>query len=61
MNVDLKIGYICPTIQELKEKIELLIDNKSLRNELGNKSYNYAFNNHASNDYFKIITNLMGL
>ncbi|MCY1635007.1 glycosyltransferase family 4 protein [Marinifilum sp. D737] len=42
-----QIGFICPTIEELSSKIELLVENKILREDMSNKAYQYAIENHS--------------
>lgn len=40
------IGFICPTIEQLVDKVTLLINNDELRISLGETAYNYAKQNH---------------
>ncbi|MDG4714775.1 glycosyltransferase family 4 protein [Winogradskyella marincola] len=41
-----KIGYVCPTVDLLAEKIEILLQNSELRKAMGQKAYNYAVSEH---------------
>jgi len=50
------IGFICPTIDELIRKIELLINNEELREKMAEKAYQYAINNHTLNNLNKIFS-----
>lgn len=42
-----KIGYLCPTVKELKSKINFLRNNRTLLYDMGDKAYCYARKNHS--------------
>jgi len=45
--VNQMIGFICPSINEMKEKIESLIENREIRQEMSDLAYDYALENHS--------------
>lgn len=53
------IGFVCPTLEELKVKIELLINNNEIRNEMSEKAYKYAIENHSLEKNIVKVMNLM--
>jgi len=54
-----KIGFVCPTMEELKEKTGLLISDEKIRIEMGEKAYKYARKNHSLERNIIKIINLM--
>lgn len=42
-----KIGFLCPTVKELKSKINFLRNNRTLLYDMGDKAYCYALQNHS--------------
>lgn len=50
------IGFVCPTLDLLREKTELLSKNNELRESLSNKAMKYARENHSvENNILKIL------
>lgn len=51
-----KIGYMCKTVSELDMKLKFLQNNKDVLDEMAEKAYKYAINNHSvSNNISKVI------
>jgi len=46
---DYNLGYICPTLEKLVQKVSFLIENDNQRIEMGNRAYYYAKYNHNIN------------
>lgn len=53
------LGYICPTIDNLKEKIDFLINIPETLSEMGNRAYHYAIQNHSAEKNMGKIISLM--
>lgn len=54
-----KIGYVCPTVDLLAEKIEILLQNSELRKTMGQKAYNYACAEHRLEKNLNKVVSLM--
>ncbi len=56
---DYKIGFVCPTLEKLTDKLDLLINNESLRNRMAEDSYRFAIQNHSLEKNISKVLSLM--
>jgi glycosyltransferase involved in cell wall biosynthesis len=54
-----QIGFICPNIDELIEKVELLLNNNLLRDNMAQKAYTYCKVNHSLESNIEKVFSLM--
>src|SRR5690606_34473183 len=53
------IGFICPTIEEMKEKINFLLENRTVLNEMQETAVNYVNKEHNLDENLNTITKLL--
>jgi glycosyltransferase involved in cell wall biosynthesis len=53
------IGYIAPTLDELTEKVAKLVSNEKLRDEMGNRAYIHAVENHSLEKNIKKLLSIL--
>lgn len=54
-----RIGFVCPTLDELKIKTALLVNNIEIRQQMSEKAYKYASDNHSLEKNILKVVNLM--
>jgi len=52
------IGFICPTLESMSEKLLMLSKNTNKLKQMGKKAYSYVLENHS---YEKIIEKIISL
>lgn len=53
------VGFICPTIEEMKEKINFLLENRTVLNEMQETAVNYVNKEHNLDENLNTITKLL--
>jgi glycosyltransferase involved in cell wall biosynthesis len=54
-----KIGFMCPTVNDMKDKVEFLIKNPDIRQNMAQKAYDYAVKNHSLDKNINKVISLM--
>ncbi len=56
---DYRIGFVCPTLKKMTEKLDILINDKFLRDQMSERAYKFAIQNHSLEKNISKVLNLM--